>query len=181
MGTEIPVEKKFRVLVEICRASHFAWRDAVARCCPDVDPGKVVDEMWAITGEQTGRAYLKHLDPADDLAKQIASSIVWSSQCMGEDARLEEGENPGEYLVRHGACPWRDWHAKRGLLAEDRPGCDRWFASAIDGGTAGKTNGRFILCPTSGFMEWPVCEPKTVANWLAYIEAGREYGGYPAA
>jgi hypothetical protein len=131
VGVEIPVEKKFRVLVEISRASHFAWRDAVVRCCPDVDPGKIVDEMWAITGEQTGRAYLKHLDPAGDLAKQIASSIVWSSQCMGEDAWLEEGEKPGEYLVRHTACPWRDWHARRGLLAEDRPGCDRWFETAF--------------------------------------------------
>jgi hypothetical protein len=132
VGAKIPVEKKFRVLVEICRASHFAWRGAVARFCPDVDPGKVVDEMWAITGEQTGQAYLKHLDPAaGDLAKQVAASIVWSSQCMGEDAQLEEGERPGEYLVRHLACPWRDWHARHGLLDEDRPGCDRWFESTF--------------------------------------------------
>jgi len=43
----------------------------------------------------------------------------------------------------------------------------------------GAPGGGFILCPTSGFMEWPTCEPKTVANWLAYIQAGREFGEYP--
>ena len=131
MGTEISVEKKFRVLVEICRASHFAWREAIVRCYPDIAAAKIVDEMWAVTGEQTGRAYLRQIDSSDNLAKQIASSIVWSSQCMGEDARLEEGEKPGEYFVRHVACPWHEWHEKRGLLAEDRPGCDRWFKSAF--------------------------------------------------
>ena len=131
MGDDIPVEKKFRILVEISRASHFAWREALVRCYPGDDPGRVVSEMWAITGEQTGLSYLKHIDPADDVARQVAASIVWSSQCMGEDARLEDGEKPGEYLVRHSACPWHAWHEKLGLLAEDRPGCDRWFESTF--------------------------------------------------
>jgi len=36
--------------------------------------------------------------------------------------------------------------------------------------------GPFILCPTSGFMEWPTCNPEKVANYLAFIEAGLEYG-----
>ena len=39
--------------------------------------------------------------------------------------------------------------------------------------------GPFILCPTSGFMEWPVCNPEKVANYLALIEAGLEYGQEP--
>ena len=39
---KIPLEQRFRVLVEICRASHFAWREAVTRSCPDVDPAAVV-------------------------------------------------------------------------------------------------------------------------------------------
>ena len=36
--------------------------------------------------------------------------------------------------------------------------------------------GGLILCPTSGFMEWPTCNPEKVANYLAFIEAGLEYG-----
>jgi len=127
MKAEIPVEKKFRILVEITRASHFAWREAVTRCCPDVDPRAIVDEMWDITGVQTAEAYLERLDPAGNLPEQLAASIVWSSRCMGEDAHLEQGEKPGEYFVKHEGCPWHRWHEKLDLLAEDRPGCDRWF------------------------------------------------------
>jgi hypothetical protein len=43
----------------------------------------------------------------------------------------------------------------------------------------GAPGGGFILCPTAGFMEWPVCEPKTAANWLAFVQAGIDYGKYP--
>ena len=36
--------------------------------------------------------------------------------------------------------------------------------------------GGFILCPTSGFMEWPFATERLVDNYLTYIEAGLEYG-----
>lgn len=131
MSTDIPIEKRFAILVEICRASHFAWREAVLRRCPDADVQAVVNEMWDITGVQTAESYLKHLDPSKSLPEQIAASIAWSSRCMGEDARQEAGSEPGEFFVRHESCPWHRWHEKRGLLAEDRPGCDRWFEATI--------------------------------------------------
>jgi hypothetical protein len=131
MSKDVPIEKKFEILVEITRASHFAWREAVLRRCPEVDAREVVNEMWEITGVQTAESYVKHLDSSRSLPEQIAASIVWSSRCMGEDARLEEGERPGEYLVKHAGCPWHRWHEKLGLLAEDRPGCDRWFDATI--------------------------------------------------
>ena len=128
---DIPPEKKFKILVEITRASHFAWREAALRCCPGLDPQKLVGEMWDLTGVKAAEAYLKRLDPSGDVPRQVAASIVWSSQCMGEDARLEEGERPGECFVKHEACPWHRWHEDLGLLAEDRPGCDRWFDATI--------------------------------------------------
>ena len=127
MSSEVPIEKRFRILVEITRASHFAWREAAIKCCPGVDPRDLVNEMWDITGVRTAEAYLKRLDPSGDVVGQVAESIVWSSQCMGEDALLEQGEAPGECFVKHRACPWHRWHENLGLLAEDRPGCDRWF------------------------------------------------------
>ena len=130
MSEEIPVEKRFRILVEICRASHFAWREAVARRCPEIDPAEVVNEMWDVTGVQTAESYLAHLDPAGDLARQVAASVVWSSVCMGEDAHLEPAE-AGGWLVRHDACPWQRWHEKNDLVAEDRPGCDVWFEATL--------------------------------------------------
>ena len=36
--------------------------------------------------------------------------------------------------------------------------------------------GGFILCPTSGFMEWPFARERLVENYLTYIEAGLEHG-----
>ena len=127
-----PVEKRFAILCGIVRAQHFAWREAVGESCPGVDPAAVANRMWEITGRQTATAYLKRIDPARPLAIQVARSIVWSSQAMGEDAVVEEGDGGDEAFVRHAACPWFDWHQRLGLLDEDRPGCDRWFSATVD-------------------------------------------------
>jgi hypothetical protein len=130
--SDIPIEKRYAVLCEITRAQHFAWHEAVRQLCPGVDMVQVVNKMWEITGEDTARAYLKRLDRSKPLAPQVASSIVWSSQCMGEDAHLEVSPQKDEGLVRHKDCPWFHWHKRLGLLAEDRPGCDLWFTSTVD-------------------------------------------------
>jgi hypothetical protein len=119
------------VLVQIARASHFAWRQAVVELCPGCDPVAVVNKMWEITGHDTAAAYLKRLDPNKPLPMQFARAIQWSSQCMGEDAEALPGTSDGEALLRHHGCPWFDWHKRLGLLAEDRPGCDVWFQTAI--------------------------------------------------
>ncbi len=128
---DIPVEKKFAVLCEITRAQHFAWHEAVLQLCPGADMAAIVNRMWELTGEETGRAYLKRVDRSQPLAPQIARSIVWSSQCMGEAATFEAGTGD-EAFVRHADCPWFHWHKRRGLLGEDRPGCDLWFQRTVD-------------------------------------------------
>ena len=130
--SDAPLETRFAVLCEIVRAQHFAWREAVAQLCPDVDPADVGDRMWALTGRGTAAAYLKHIDPSRPEALQVAESVAFSSRCMGEDASVEAGEE-GEAFVRHADCPWFHWHLKKGLLAEDRPGCDRWFQETTAG------------------------------------------------
>ena len=132
MSADMPAEKRFKILTQITRASHFAWRKAVAETCGDIDPEDVVYKMWEITGVETGNAYLKHLDPEKPLPKQIADSIAWSSQSMGEEAETIEGETEKEAFLKHSACPWFVWHERLGLLAEDRPGCDIWFEKTID-------------------------------------------------
>lgn len=124
-------KKRFDVLCQITRAQHFAWRAAVAEVVPAAEVPAVVDRMWAITGEQTGAAYARRLDLDNPLALQLAQSFVWSSDCMGEDAEVKPGE-AGEAFVRHDDCPWFHWHQRLGLVAEDRPGCDAWFAATID-------------------------------------------------
>lgn len=127
---EIPLETRFSVLSQITRAQHFAWREAVQRMFPEADPAQLVNLMWEITGRQTAEAYAKRVDPAKPLAPQLAQCIAWSSRCMGEDAAVEE--TGGEVYVRHSDCPWFHWHKRLGLLAEDRPGCDAWFAATFE-------------------------------------------------
>jgi len=126
-------DKKFGVLCQIVRAQHFAWRQAVAEHCPDVDPTKVVERMWAITGAGTAAANLKRLNRSAPLAPQIAESIAWVSQAMGENAVAEPGDNEQEGVVRHHECPWKQWHERQNLLDEDLSGCDAWFQATVDG------------------------------------------------
>jgi hypothetical protein len=127
---DVPVEERFRVLCEITRAQHFAWREAALALAPHLDPGELTRKMWEITGVQTARAYLKRLDPARPLAPQVARSIAWSSACMGENVSVEEGKGD-EAFVRHHDCPWFHWHQRLDLLGEDRPGCDAWFGTVV--------------------------------------------------
>lgn len=127
---DVPIEKRFEVLCDIVRAQHFAWREAALALAPDLDPQALCIKMWEITGVQTARAYLKRLDPQKPLAAQVAQSIAWSSVCMGEDTVVELGDGD-EAFVRHNDCPWFHRHKRLGLLAEDRPGCDAWFAATI--------------------------------------------------
>lgn len=127
---DVPIEKRFKVLCEIVRAQHFAWREAALAMAPGLDPEELGNKMWEITGVQTGKAYLKRLDKNKPLAPQVAQSIAWSSVCMGEDATVEPGEGD-EAFVNHADCPWYHWHKRLGILAEDQPGCDTWFFTAV--------------------------------------------------
>ncbi|MHC4218350.1 MAG: hypothetical protein ACYSU7_07825 [Planctomycetota bacterium] len=127
---DVPAEERFRVLCEITRAQHFAWREAALALAPHLDPGALTRKMWEITGVQTADAYLKRLDSGAPLALQVARSIAWSSTCMGEAVTVEAGEGD-EAFVRHTDCPWFHWHKRLDLLAEDRPGCDTWFQTVV--------------------------------------------------
>ena len=128
---DMPIEKKFKILCDITRATHFAWREAALELCPQVKPQDFVNKFWEITGRETAKGYLKRLDPNKPVARQVADAMVWSSVTMGEDAELVEGKNDKESYVRHKACPWVEWHRRLGLLEEDQPGCDKWFEITI--------------------------------------------------
>lgn len=52
---------------------------------------------------------------------------------------------------------------------------ERVRGAVLDAGEGGG----FVLCPSAGLQEWPICDDRTVANFLAYIDAGLEYGTYP--
>ncbi len=124
--------KRFDLLANIMRASHFEWRRAVQSLCPDVDPTEAVKRFWEEAGKDTAAFYLKKIDPDDDLPAQVAALYVASSVAMGEDAAIVPSQNPGESMARHQACPWYDWHKREGLLEEDQVGCDRWLETVVD-------------------------------------------------
>ena len=139
MAGEMSWEKRFEILSQINRASHFEWRRAALKACPGLDPMKLVLAYWEEVGHDTAKAYIKHFrkrleqDPDASLAEMVADSFVFSSVSMGEDAkRVSEKESPGHAYMRHDACPWKDWHERFDLIEEDRPGCDMWLKTLID-------------------------------------------------
>ncbi|MHC4107943.1 MAG: L-2-amino-thiazoline-4-carboxylic acid hydrolase [Planctomycetota bacterium] len=127
---DVPAEERFKVLCEITRAQHFAWREAALALAPQLDPQELSRKMWEITGAQTARAYLKRLDTEKPLAPQVARCIAWSSTCMGEEITVEKGDGD-EAFLRHTDCPWFHWHKRLDLLQEDQPGCDTWFFTVV--------------------------------------------------
>jgi hypothetical protein len=127
---DVPIETRFKVLCEIVRAQHFAWREAALAMAPEISPQELSNKMWEITGVQTAKAYLKRLDTSKPLALQVAQSMAWSSLCMGEDASVEKGEGD-EAFLRHADCPWFHWHKRMDALKEDQPGCDTWFFTTV--------------------------------------------------
>lgn len=124
---ELTLEKKYKMMSQILRATHFEWRRAALAFCPEADPKELVMKFWEEVGHDTAAAYLKQIDPGKPLPRQMAENTVFSSLCMGEEARVVEGKDEKESFVRHDGCPWYDWHKRLGLLAEDQAGCDHWF------------------------------------------------------
>jgi len=124
------IETRFKVLCEITRAQHFAWREAALTLAPHLDAEQLTNKMWEITGVETAKAYLKRIDPARPLAIQVAEAIAFSSVCMGEEVTVERHQGD-EAFVRHHDCPWFHWHKRRDLLDEDQSGCDTWFRTVV--------------------------------------------------
>ena len=64
---DIPIEKRFKVLCEIVRAQHFAWREAALAMAPGLDP-KALGGMWQ-----------RHLRGGEDYSPQIWSVMMFES------------------------------------------------------------------------------------------------------
>jgi hypothetical protein len=121
--------KRFQVLAEIMRASHFEWRRAALASCPDLNPVELVKKYWEEVGKDTASYYLKRIDPERDLAQQVAELFAGSSQVMGEDAEVVEPSPEGHSQVRHQDCPWYRWHRQQD---EDQVGCDHFLKTVVD-------------------------------------------------
>ena len=67
---------------------------------------------------------------------------------------------------------------KHDLYTDTPEGIREKVRDAIHGAAR---DGAFVLCPTTGLAEWPTLDARTEANWLAYLQAGREFGQYPIA
>ncbi len=129
---DIPLEKKFNMLSQIQRASHFEWLRAAKELCPDVSELDLVLKFWEIVGHDTAKNYLKHLDPEKSLPEQIAKNFGFSSQAMGEDAEFVEGKDEKEAFAQHVGCPWFEWHQRLDKMDQDQAGCDKWLETFVD-------------------------------------------------
>jgi len=123
--------KRFEILSNIMRASHFEWRRAILKQFPDQDPVEMVKKYWEEVGKDTAGFYVRKIDPSGDIPRQVAALIVSSSVAMGEDAVLAENSD-GCATVLHRDCPWYHWHKREGILEEDLAGCDHWLRTVIN-------------------------------------------------
>ena len=123
--------KKFDLLANIKRASHFEWRRAVLALCPGLSASELVMRYWEEVGKDTAKFYLTKIDGALPMAQQVAALVVSSSVAMGETAEVLNAASEGRYYVRHTECPWYVWHKREDLLHEDQLGCDHWLKTVI--------------------------------------------------
>ena len=120
------------MMSQILRMSHFEWlKTAMHFAREGTSELAVVKKYWEIVGQDTAPGYLKHIDPAQPLPRQIAENYVFSSLSMGEDAVVVEGRDDRESFAQHNGCPWHDWHRRLGKLEQDLPGCDAWLEAFV--------------------------------------------------
>jgi len=129
---DIPVEKRFRVLSQILRASHFEWLRAARALAPNVSELQLILKFWEEVAKDTAESYIKRIEPDKPLPEQIVRCFVFSSICMGEDCEAVAGKDENEAFARHTACPWFEWHKRLGKTELDLPGCDRWIEVFVD-------------------------------------------------
>lgn len=103
---EVPLERRFDMLSQITRATHFGWREAALAVCPNANAQELVNKFWEITARDTAKGYLRRIDLKKPLPRQVAESMVWNSVNMGEDAKLVLGKDEKEAFVHHDGCPW---------------------------------------------------------------------------
>jgi len=89
---------------------------------------------------------------------------------MGDLSLAQVRERIGHKMCLEG-------NIEKGDLYEDTP--DVMRARVRRAMREAAPGGGFILCPTSGLQEWPVCTDTVRDNFMAFIEAGLEYGRYP--
>ena len=92
MSGEKSAEKKFHILSQINRASHFAWRRAALKACPDIDPLELVKIYWAEVGHDTARAYIKQFKKhLEDLNILPATIYPRATQEIDQIIKIVEG------------------------------------------------------------------------------------------
>jgi len=128
---EVPLEKKWKTMQDICRGFHFTWRKIVSEEFGPEKARKLILKFWEKTGEETGKLYLmkSKVDPED--VSTVAKAIVVSSLIMDEDAQIAEASKE-KAIIRTIRCPWWEWFRKLGIAGEEcKDGCDIWYESML--------------------------------------------------
>lgn len=133
MKEERDFRKDWKIMNELLRDFYFSWLEVVG---PKLEAGgvpleEVVADFWKKVGEEGAELYKKHLPPERDLLS-LARAIKRSSEIMGEEVEIEEGEG-GAIILRHMECPWLERSRRRGYERLCRLGCDAWFEAALKG------------------------------------------------
>jgi len=129
---EIPVEKKWRRLLNVCMDYYHTWREVVKEEFGYEKANELEIKWGKKLGEKTAEIYRKvgWIKP-DDLSS-LAKALVISMRILNEDCEaLEEDKN--KIRIVHYHCPEYDEYEKRGVPGGCMSKCFAWYVATIQG------------------------------------------------
>lgn len=157
VGPEVclPPSQSVQDFEEFVVAYDRQWTDLIR------DAGGLV---WCHSHGNMGRVLEKFIDAGNDVIQPLEPP-PWGDIELAEAKRRAAGR-----IALEGNIEKHELYTS--TTDEIR---ERVRTAILDAGEGGG----FVLCPSAGLQEWPTCDERTVANFLAYIDAGLEYGTYP--
>ena len=126
---EIPPEKRWKRLLNICMDYYHTWREVIVEEF-GTDKAKELEVKWGKRlGEKTADIYKRVRWPATNLMS-LAKALVISMRILNEDCEAVMDDANSVRIV-HYHCPEHDEYAKRGLLGGCIDKCLAWFEATV--------------------------------------------------
>lgn len=151
---EIPVEKKWRRLLNICMDYYHTWREVVNEEYGSEKANELEIKWGKKLGEKTAEIYKRVGWVKPDDLSSLAKALVVSMRILNEDCEaIEESKN--NVRIVHYHCPEYDEYEKRGILGGCINKCFAWYVT-----TAKNINPQIKVELTKTFAKDNLCEIK---------------------
>lgn len=124
------LERDWKTMIMISHDFFHNWRQAVYEKYGEEAMEELTLRFWELVGGNTAAQYARAKIDGRDV-ERVARAAARSSEIMGETVRVEPDGDA--WLLLHDDCPWIDSYRRAGFEGKCRPGCHRWFESAVKG------------------------------------------------